>query len=1040
MKLNNLNYTIENKQNLKVLIVIIVTSFLSLRGFSQSDYYGNLNSNIYTASQIIGNPNVKPPDVAAFEKVNFVPVSNYTGRADISIPIYIISAGNLNVPISISYNSSGVKVNEMASNVGLNWNLNAGGLISKNIKGLDDFQRPIDDGSAIHTMRPSGWLGYTNSDFATNTTLNRYNDAQPDVFLVNAPGISTKYIHEKQYRTNSDKSVSLISTTKPNTIELEPKGTKIEEQIIGKMYSSTGFDNIEITSIDGVVYNFGSKDVSKYHSGFGTPVSSFGNLKKVESYRLDNMYDPSTNQSISFEYEEYSISFYDAIPLYINEYGGGTELELYKTSSSYTTYPTTQRLTKIVFDKGYVEFIYGLNRLDHEEEKALTEIKVVNTNGEIVKHVKFEYGYFQSSIESTTKQSRRLRLDRIYDVDANLNELPGHKFTYNNTYDMPPRTSYAHDFLGYNNGSYNSTIKNNPIPRFYFKNNRLYPFSISSSIELPGNFSLEPNLAYAKTYSLSKITYPTGGFDEFTYQLNDFWIFSTTQQGGGLRILSQTINDGNGHEQVLDYEYGTGMIANFPNYALFRLNKETFVTPSTLAELENYLGIDTFLTPQSQVELTSGSFVGYNMVTVKDRVENGSTIYTYSNSTTFPNLLPTKTLATSYGNARSKSWEKIQPPALIIDQDYLRGKVKKEFVYDKNGDLRLEKEYLYTMNQFKTISLDYLNKTSYIGNVNCYDDYGTQYSSTCGYYKEEVNIPIARDLLTTVITKDYQTDKIVYTQGGNENVPFTLQTEQVYFYDTQYPLILRESKRVSTCDETQGDTQDCTLLSDEFDDRYFKEITYPKRSDNLELQIPPQICSLPYTNDLIDQNRLSTPMIIEYKNKDEELISKEELYYKDFGQVIDLEKIHFIDRANGISESEHITKRDTKGRIIEYTMKNGMYVSRFYGYDDSYLVFEVVNANWSLMLTKLQNSQTLFNQGTTANDVDLMSLANELREALPNSQVTSYTYNPLIGITSITDARSETLYYDYDNFNRLKNIKNADGHILSENEYHYRGE
>ena len=48
------------------------------------------------------------------------------------------------------------------------------------------------------------------------------------------------------------------------------------------------------------------------------------------------------------------------------------------------------------------------------------------------------------------------------------------------------------------------------------------------------------------------------------------------------------------------------------------------------------------------------------------------------------------------------------------------------------------------------------------------------------------------------------------------------------------------------------------------------------------------------------------------------------------------------------------------------------------------------------------------------------------------------TYNPLVGITSITDPRGETLYYTYDAFNRLEHVKDAEGNILNKNEYNYK--
>jgi YD repeat-containing protein len=52
--------------------------------------------------------------------------------------------------------------------------------------------------------------------------------------------------------------------------------------------------------------------------------------------------------------------------------------------------------------------------------------------------------------------------------------------------------------------------------------------------------------------------------------------------------------------------------------------------------------------------------------------------------------------------------------------------------------------------------------------------------------------------------------------------------------------------------------------------------------------------------------------------------------------------------------------------------------------------------------------------------------------------VTSYTYEPLVGITSMTDPRGYKTTYKYDEFNRLQYVKDAEGNILSENEYKYR--
>src|SRR5437762_4683891 len=78
------------------------------------------------------------PNAAALGKYGAMPVGTYTGIPEISVPVYEINTGKIRLPISVSYHAGGIKVEEMASWVGLGWSLNAGGSISRQTRGRPD--------------------------------------------------------------------------------------------------------------------------------------------------------------------------------------------------------------------------------------------------------------------------------------------------------------------------------------------------------------------------------------------------------------------------------------------------------------------------------------------------------------------------------------------------------------------------------------------------------------------------------------------------------------------------------------------------------------------------------------------------------------------------------------------------------------------------------------------------------------------------------------------------------------------------------------
>ena len=83
---------------------------------------------------------IPSPNSCALVQYADFPVSLYTGTPTIDIPIYTIDLGGYQLPVSLSYHASGIRVAQEASWVGLGWTLNAGGAIMRTVRGRDDLE------------------------------------------------------------------------------------------------------------------------------------------------------------------------------------------------------------------------------------------------------------------------------------------------------------------------------------------------------------------------------------------------------------------------------------------------------------------------------------------------------------------------------------------------------------------------------------------------------------------------------------------------------------------------------------------------------------------------------------------------------------------------------------------------------------------------------------------------------------------------------------------------------------------------------------
>ncbi|RYU94337.1 hypothetical protein [Emticicia agri] len=139
----------------------------------------------------------KSPNVAAMERYGSYQVNLFNGLPTIEIPIFEITAGNLSIPIKLSYHASGIKVTDMATFTGMGWSLTYGGAVTRQVRGLAD---EVNVGLLGKTIAPNvqedvGATCYNESvRFAFERMASNTIDIERDLFSVNIPSKSNQFI------------------------------------------------------------------------------------------------------------------------------------------------------------------------------------------------------------------------------------------------------------------------------------------------------------------------------------------------------------------------------------------------------------------------------------------------------------------------------------------------------------------------------------------------------------------------------------------------------------------------------------------------------------------------------------------------------------------------------------------------------------------------------------------------------------------------------------------------------------------------------
>lgn len=477
----------------------------SMSCFGQASSSTGANQQIYKHAR-------RSPEAEAIQKVAEIPVSFHTGVPEISIPIYNIDLPGFTLPISISYNASGLRVEDQATDVGLGWTLNYGGSITQQRYGMNDF---LETYGWLHTtekITPSSYQTFFINNGASANLTPQFSfaaragqnlvDTQADLFSYSIPGQSGKFYFNQNGKY-------FFIPKRPNRISY------------AMLPGSDSTAELTLTDDNANRFIFGVVETAKTIPWGGRTQAHPAIQWAVGTGWLaanDDDYTYKTSRIITRNTDTANF-IYNLVGISYNNQPTQTRYSksdpLLPSIPDVTNLSTTsinqQRISEITTNRGHrIVFVYDtaarkdLASPNLPKNAALKRIDVYFEN-QLIKQQLFNYDYYTTSGSGT--DAFKLRL-----LSTNEAGQPGHVFTYNGS-TLPSWRSYNRDHWGYANDASNTT---------------LLPMDATNGFSTGANREVG-SLATVSAGILKEITHPTGGRTVFDYERNDCKFTETKQ-------------------------------------------------------------------------------------------------------------------------------------------------------------------------------------------------------------------------------------------------------------------------------------------------------------------------------------------------------------------------------------------------------------------------------------------------------------------------------------------------------------------------------
>ncbi|MDR0227484.1 MAG: hypothetical protein LBI72_00210 [Flavobacteriaceae bacterium] len=1079
---------------------------------------------MYENSMLQKTYTVSNPDAYSFEKYNISDINYYVGKANISIPLYRIEVGNIIYPITLNYDTGGIKVDQYASNVGLGWSLNKA-VITRTIHQDNDFTGLALWSNEFNNSNPviaqERILEYSKNSHKAGFFLQQYFGKKMEEDWLSVDFLPDTYnVYANDFKTNfffKDINTPIESNVQGSIIQgykSLKKFTPFTHSSFNLKYKSfihqkttLDFFSFVIKRNNGIHYYFDDCDISLGFTNafisYASKSSSFP-APQVSAWNISKIVDTSTGNTVDFIYQTISSSLGESWDMFSDEFkqtartsylynymqSTNRELTCFYNENGFTDTGLNlekqlgkesvidverKRLKKINFPEGVVEFYYnneqvagGKNgeerRLDLWEGDYLTYLVVRDLGGNVIKSFTLNYDYFISDETSkefqpytTNSYLKGYRYNRLKLVSVKEDDKPAYEFTYEENIKLPPVNSFSIDFLGYFNNS--KDVRNlqelvDKSPTMYYYPNQfeksVLPFEVPGvfSQKIEGYFDRRAN-DYAKAWSLKKIKYPEGGELVLNYELNDFTIFGDdkTIKGGGIRVKNQILYDGdNNIAEVVNYEYNnekgisSGKLFSIPfyghplkkffdvDYSINNSGEGVWTPKKNKADITDLKYFKIQDKSNLNEDIASGAYVGYSKVIEnKQNLGKKEFLFTSTNLKKYENNInrgsyyePSQTtLYLKYYSCISNFMIANSGigSTIFTDFGYKRGKVLQEINYNSSG--------------IKVKEINY--------------DYNSLFENQFEYYSQPVNQPTQPDAGIGLahllqVNKNYIIDnylptmkETIYFNGNNKIID-----QERFSYNDDGTLSEYSKNGEGKYYYYSNDIGKKISIDNELTSEDLNGYVRMKELNNIGT--PVQI-----TNYIADESEETTKIRSVFKNINVGPLG---------GLLPVLNKVQSCIGEDSKFEDDYkvLLYNNIQSSLIQRPIviqeKSGKKIGLIWGYNNSRIIAKIenientasiVSSGNQLVSTAIINSNVPFSSYSESKLLEsLMSLRRYLLDKNPNALITTYTFMPLVGVSTITDNKGIISYYKYDNANRLKQVLDSDKNILEEYGYNFK--